>query len=140
MADDVVDKIEHDHREVEELFSEFEASRDRALALKICDELELHTEAEEEEVYPVLAEEAGEEEQIDEAEEEHEEARELIEQIRASRSDEELVSLVSRLKAAVEHHVQEEESDVLPRARDELPPEELEELGERFEAAKEAQQ
>jgi len=138
MPDDVVDKIEHDHREVEQLFSEFERSGDRSIALKICDELELHTAAEEAEVYPVLAEEAREEDAVDEAEEEHEEARELIEQIRAASDDDELKTLVGRLKDAVEHHVDEEEADILPRAREELPAEELEDLGARFEAAKES--
>jgi len=138
MPDDVVDKIEHDHREVEQLFSEFERSGDRSIALKICDELELHTAAEEAEVYPVLAEEAREEDAVDEAEEEHEEARELIEQIRAASDDDELKTLVGRLKDAVEHHVEEEEADILPRAREELPAEELEDLGARFEAAKES--
>ena len=39
MSDDVVDKIEHDHREVEALFAEFEGSPSRELALEICDEL-----------------------------------------------------------------------------------------------------
>ena len=33
MPDDVVDKIEHDHREVEELFAEFDASHDRSIAM-----------------------------------------------------------------------------------------------------------
>ena len=52
--EDVVDLIEHDHREVEEMFAEFRQSHDRALAMKICDELEIHTKAEEQEIYPVL--------------------------------------------------------------------------------------
>jgi hypothetical protein len=49
MSDDVVDRIEHDHREVEVLFAEFDSTKDRALALQIGDELEIHTQAEEKE-------------------------------------------------------------------------------------------
>ena len=89
-TENVVDKIEHDHREVEQLFDEFEASRDRAIALKICEELEIHTAAEEMAVYPVIAAEAGEEAEIEDAEEEHDEARDLIARIRQSDTDDEL--------------------------------------------------
>jgi hemerythrin superfamily protein len=138
-SDDVIDKIEHDHREVEQLFAEFESSGDRTLALKICEELEVHTMAEETAVYPVIAAEAGEEAEIEDAEQEHDEARELIDRIRQSDNDEELKDLVGQLKTAVEHHVHEEETDILPKARYELPDSELEELGERFDEAKESQ-
>src|SRR2546423_7961623 len=44
---DVVELIEHDHREVEQLFADFESSKDAALAIKICDELTKHTFREE---------------------------------------------------------------------------------------------
>ncbi len=136
-TDDVIDKIEHDHREVEQLFDEFESSGDRAVVLKICEELEIHTAAEESAVYPVLAQEAGEEAEIGDAEEEHDEARQLIDRIRQSDGKDELKDLVAQLKTAVEHHVHEEETDILPKARNELPEGELEDLGERFEQAKE---
>ena len=55
---DVVDLIEHDHREVEQLFAEFTSSKDPTVAEKICDELDEHTAAEEAVVYPVLVGEA----------------------------------------------------------------------------------
>ena len=139
-TDDVVDKIEHDHREVEQLFEEFESSGDRAVALKICEELEIHTAAEESAVYPVIAAEAGEEAEIADAEEEHDEARDLIDRIRRSDSDDELRTLVDQLKTAIEAHVHEEETDILPKARNEIPESELEELGDRFDEAKESQQ
>ena len=138
-TEDVVDKIEHDHREVEQLFDEFEASRYRAIASKICEELEIHTAAEEMAVYPVIAAEAGEEAEIEDAEEEHDEARDLIARIRQSDSDEALAELVGQLKTAVADHVHEEETDILPKARHEMPKSELEELGEAFEEAKESQ-
>jgi iron-sulfur cluster repair protein YtfE (RIC family) len=140
MADDVVDRIEHDHREVEELFAEFNASGDRSIALRVCEELEIHTVAEESEVYPVLAEEANEGEEIGEAEHEHEEAQRLIDQIRETSDHSTLRALMRELQQAVQHHVEEEETEILPKAREELPAEELEELGERFEEAKEEQQ
>lgn len=137
MPDDVVDKIEHDHREVEQLFQKFRSSGDRAVALRVCDELEIHTIAEEERVYPVLSDEAGEGDQIAEAEDEHEEARQLIVRIRETKDETALRALMTELETAVQHHVKEEETEVLPKAREELPSEELQELGEEFEEAKE---
>jgi iron-sulfur cluster repair protein YtfE (RIC family) len=137
MPDDVVDKIEHDHREVEQLFQEFRSSGDRAVALRVCDELEIHTIAEEERVYPVLPDGAGEGDQIAEAEDEHEEARQLIERIRETKDETALRALMTELETAVQHHVKEEETEVLPKVREELPSEELQELGEEFEEAKE---
>jgi hemerythrin superfamily protein len=137
MADDVVAKIEHDHREVEELFTEFERSRDRALALKICDELEIHTAAEEAEVYPVIAE-AVDDAMVDHAEDEHQEAKRLIAQIRATADPDKTYELMGQLKEAIQEHVQEEETEMLPKAQDELSGEDLKNLGDRFEEAKDA--
>jgi hemerythrin-like domain-containing protein len=137
MSDDVVDRIEHDHREVEELFTEFDSTNDRAIALKICDELEIHARAEEKEVYPVIREELSMgPEEIDEAVHEHDHAEDLIAQVRSAQGQE-IVGLMAELRQAIEQHVMEEESEMLPHARAELPEQELEELGERFEDAKE---
>jgi hypothetical protein len=47
-----------------------------------------------------------------------------------------LTELMGELEQAIRHHVHEEESEMLPKARRELPAEELSELGEKFEAAK----
>jgi|SRR3954451_11743420 len=135
MADDVVEKIEHDHREVEDLFAEFESSRDRAIALRICDELEIHTAAEEAEVYPVIAE-AIDDEMVEHAEDEHSEAKHLIAQIRGTMDPEQLYERVGELKEAVQEHVEEEETDMLPKAREELSSDELQELGDKFDEAK----
>jgi hemerythrin superfamily protein len=136
---DVVDLIEHDHREVEQLFSEFESTGDRNVAIKICDELTKHTAGEEKAVYPVVEEEvSGGKKLADEAEHEHAEARQLIGRVRNTTDPEHLSGLMTELKQAVQHHVQEEETEMLPKARQELPAEELGELGEKFEAAKNA--
>lgn len=136
---DVVDRIEHDHREVEQMFAEFKASPSKAKALEICDELDKHTKAEDTAVYPVLADElSNEEDKVEEAEEEHKEARQLIGRIRNTEDEGHLVDLMHQLEQAIQHHVHEEETEMLPKARRELPVDELEQLGEQFEAAKES--
>jgi hemerythrin-like domain-containing protein len=135
---DVVDLIEHDHREVEQMFAQFKASPDKAKAMEICDELDKHTRAEDQAVYPVFEEELqGAKDKVHEAEDEHKEARQLIGRIRNTDDVAHLTELMNELEQAIQHHVQEEETEMLPKARNELPAEELGELGERFEEAKE---
>jgi iron-sulfur cluster repair protein YtfE (RIC family) len=134
---DVVDKIERDHRAVEELFAQFKSSSERSTAEKICDELEQHTQAEEHAVYPVMKAELRQgDEEITEAEHEHAEAKQLIGKIRATGDDATLKTLMTELEAAIQHHVHEEETEILSQARQELPGDELEDLGVKFEEAK----
>lgn len=112
----VLDLLNHDHREVEGLFARFESAHDHRIALQICQELTIHTQVEEEIVYPVL-------ERLDrrleqEAEAEHDEAKQLIARIEAMAADDpQLAPTVMRLKAAVQHHVDEEESEAWPKMR-----------------------
>jgi hemerythrin superfamily protein len=134
---DVVEQIKHDHREVEKLFARFEQTQDRAIAIRICDELTAHTHAEDEAVYPVLEDELSDGEKLmDEAEDEHKEARQLIGQVRNTSDPDHLSELMTKLKKAIEHHVEEEESEILPKARKEIDSQELDQLGEAFDAAK----
>jgi iron-sulfur cluster repair protein YtfE (RIC family) len=121
------------------LFSEFESSKDGAVATKICDELTKHTFGEERAVYPVVAEKLIDGKKLaSEAEDEHKEARQLIGRVRNTTDDEHLAELMTELKQAIQHHVQEEETEMLPKARREISADELDEMGKRFEAAKEA--
>ena len=112
----VLDLLNHDHREVEQLFTQFESTQDVDIALQICQELTVHSQVEEELVYPVLA-------SIDaplehEAEQEHAEAKQLIARIEAMASgDPDLVPTVMKLKGAITHHVDEEESEAWPKMR-----------------------
>ena len=136
---DVVDRIEHDHREVEAMFSEFKDSPVKTKAIEICDELDKHTKAEDTAVYPVFGEElSNEKDKIREAGDEHQEARQLIGRIRNTDDVAHLTELMNELEHAIQHHVDEEETEMLPKARRELPAQELNDLGSKFEAAKEA--
>ena len=51
---DVTELIEHDHREVEGLFAQFKSDRSKGTALKLCDELDAHADAEEKVFYPAV--------------------------------------------------------------------------------------
>ena len=131
----VIKLIEQDHREVEELFSQFEQSGDKSIAMKICAELDAHAEAEEKAFYPIVREEVDAS-LVKEAEEEHGEARQLIGRIKQTSDPEHLTELVAELKKDVQHHVQEEESEMLPKARESLGESRLSEIGRQFQDAK----
>jgi hemerythrin superfamily protein len=134
---DVTELIETDHREVEALFAQFKSSKDPKVAEKICDELDAHAAAEEQAVYPRFEEEVpGTEKLVKEGEKEHGEARQLIGRIKNTSDPQHLAELVGELEQAVQHHVKEEETEMLPKARQELDSGRLEALGADFEAAK----
>src|SRR5688500_20380541 len=99
--------LKQDHRTVEQLFEQFQQTRDFTVALQICTELTVHSQLEEELAYPVLEDVDSELERH--AEEEHAEAKQLIAKIEsAGRTTDEVVQWVTKLKDAVLHHVEEE--------------------------------
>jgi hemerythrin superfamily protein len=123
MPEDVVDLIMQDHREVERLFAlmQSEPAQRPMLVPVVTSLLVAHSRAEEAEVYPVAREEAGETEEVAHSQEEHAQAEEILERLKAAdHSSAEFDRLLEELMEAVAHHVEEEESKVLPGMRDRL--------------------
>jgi hemerythrin-like domain-containing protein len=122
---DAVSLLTSDHAEVKQMFEEYRqlvhdnADDDRRaeLAGEICSALTVHAEIEEDIFYPVLRERLEANLALDQAEVEHAIARDLIEQIEAMEPDDALFDArVLVLAEYVEHHVQEEESEIFPQA------------------------
>src|SRR5688572_14666109 len=85
--------LKADHRKVEELFEQFEKSREenrkRGLVREICTELMVHTLLEEEIFYPACTNQVKDEDLVEEAYVEHDGAKVLIaELLQGSPSDE----------------------------------------------------
>ena len=136
---DVTKLIETDHREVEGLFAKFKRDGAKETALQICDELDAHAGAEEAVFYPVVRSDVPDGAKLaDEGKDEHGEARQLIGRIKNTEDDAHLAELVTELEQAVSHHVSEEESEMLPKSRQALSAERLDELGTAFQSAKNA--
>jgi hemerythrin superfamily protein len=134
---DVIELIESDHREVESLFAQFTQAGSKQLAMQICEELDAHASAEEQVFYPVVRDEVPEGRNLaDEGEEEHGKARQLIGRIKNTADESHLAELVNELEQAVSHHVQEEESEMLPKTRAALDDGRRSDLGNEFQAAK----
>ena len=111
---DAIALLKQDHREVEDLFAQFEkASGDgskQKLAEQICLELSVHAKIEEEIFYPAC-EGKVEDDLLKEAFVEHDGAKVLITEIIAGgpQADDFYDAKVKVLQEEIEHHVQEEE-------------------------------
>lgn len=111
-----------DHAEVEAMFLQRETERDShvksVLATKICTALTVHAQVEEEIFYPEAGRALEDDDQINEAVEEHGEMKEkivkIIEGMAAERSIDRQVKELMRI---VEHHVEDEESEMFPDLR-----------------------
>jgi hemerythrin superfamily protein len=125
---DACDLLDADHVAVKHLFVDYarlafaapaETAAERlALAQKICGELTVHAQIEEEIFYPALRQATDAGALLDEAEAEHQEAKDLIARIEAlGAADAAMDELVSQLARAIEHHVKEERCYLFPKAR-----------------------
>jgi hemerythrin superfamily protein len=124
--EDAIDLLDADHKMVKKLFIDFNALGDdgapdeaRAqLAKKICAEITVHAQIEEEIFYPAVREAIADDELMDEALEEHQEAKELIASIEKMKpGDKKLDATVKQLAQAIDHHVMEEREQIFLKAR-----------------------
>jgi hemerythrin-like domain-containing protein len=134
------DLLKADHRKVEELFSQLESAsgaRKMSVFNQIKTELELHTQIEEKIFYPALEQPEETHDLALEAYEEHAMVKKLLSELsRARTANEEWEAKAKVLQENVEHHVEEEENELFPKADQALSDEELDELGQRMEAEK----
>ena len=125
---DPVQMLKDDHQKVKQLFQQFKQTNDQnqqqQIADQVLNELDVHASLEEEIFYPALRQKAGGGEyrqMLEEAYQEHAQAKTLIQQLRGMQaSDPQFATLMQQLQQDVEHHVQEEETEMLPKAEQEL--------------------
>ena len=132
---DVVDLIMQDHREVERLFEELknDPAKRPGLVPVLTTLLFAHSRAEESDVYPAAADEAGASDDVEHSQEEHVEADELLAQLAdADPTSDAFDQILTKVIDAVTHHVEEEESSVLPAMKEKLSEARRAELGEAF--------
>jgi len=122
---DAIALLTKQHKEVADMFDEFENMSDRAttskkkLVEKICEQLIMHTAIEEEIFYPAVREASKEtEDMVDEAVVEHASAKDLIAQLQEADPGDDLYDAkVKVLGEQIEHHVEEEEEEMFPKVR-----------------------
>lgn len=120
---DAIKLLKDDHKEVKTWFDQYEDLEDeaekQALADKICLALTVHAQIEEEIFYPATREAIDDDDLLDEAEVEHASAKQLIAEIRAMKAGDRLFDAkVTVLGEYIDHHVEEEESEMFPESRD----------------------
>jgi hemerythrin superfamily protein len=146
----VIELLKKDHETVSKLFKSFEAAKEdedagsrQQIARQICQELAAHATVEEELFYPAVdakatAEDEKAEDLVKEADEEHRVVKALVAEVESmDESEDHFNAKMKVLKDVVEHHVEEEEGDLMPKAKKLLTSDELEEIGARVEDRKE---
>jgi hemerythrin superfamily protein len=135
VAQDVIDLIMQDHREMERMFEKLKsdpASR-AGLVPVLTTLLTAHSRAEESEVYPAVRTEAGAADDVEHSQEEHLLADRLLAELaRTDPGTDAFDSKLTELIDAVSHHVEEEEQTVLPDMRTGLSEARRHELGAAF--------
>ena len=154
---DVIDLVKKDHDRVEELFLRFRGGggltglvrratgsvppRQRRSALAgVCRELEVHARVEEEILYPAIRETGDAElgRMLQDAYREHARVKEQLASLRERPEGEDLDARVGALEECVQHHVGEEENDMLPRVAELIDEAKRADLGRRMQAQKRA--
>jgi len=132
--------LKADHDRVQKLFKEFEAAGERAyekkrgIAEEVFTELEIHTKLEEEIFYPAVQARADKEgeELLAESLQEHHVVDVLMGEMRKlNPGNDEYQAKFQVLMENVEHHIEEEEQEMMPEAKEALG-DALAELGERM--------
>ena len=111
-----------DHKLVGGLFDEYEktrsASRKKTLVSKICTELGVHAQVEEEIFYPAVKAALKDHELVPEASVEHATLKDLIAQVEGVEPDGEMFDAKIKVMGEyVKHHVKEEQNEMFPKAK-----------------------
>lgn len=135
------DTLHKDHEKVSNLISSAMETDDEddkiALSQRIALEIEMHSKAEEETVYPMLKKQSEAKQVEMESEHEHEEIRDRLQELLAiGEPDGKWDESLQGLKEAVDHHVAEEESVVFDKLRELFTEDELERVRDAFLEAK----
>ena len=138
---DAIQLLTSDHAEVEQMFIQIETlpqteARDQ-LVEDIIRELSIHAAIEEQVLYPAMRDALPDGEKlVEEAIEEHQQVKETLAAIERADTPTERDPLLVQLIGNVRHHVDEEETDLLPKLKAAIGSEELRDMGAKLAAAK----
>ena len=111
-----------DHQLVSKLFEEYEGTHSTGkkaqIVSRICTELSVHAQVEEEIFYPAVKAALNDKELVPEATVEHATLKDLIAQVEGIEPDGEMFDAkVKVLSEYVKHHVKEEQNQIFPKAK-----------------------
>jgi iron-sulfur cluster repair protein YtfE (RIC family) len=138
--------LKADHEKVAGIFEKLEPTTERGvktredLFAQLKTELDIHAHIEETILYPALKKADQTHDLVLEAYEEHHVIKQLLAELDdLSKDEEEWGAKLKVLQENVEHHVEEEEGELFPKAQKVLSADEVEALGDRLEQAKRQQ-
>lgn len=140
--EDVVDILTADHREMTELLARATQTQDveqrRDLVETAIAEVMRHAVAEEMYVYPVMEKHLPNgKEEVEHDKQEHDEIVQVMKKLEeADAADPAFMGLVQELDKQLRHHADDEESDQFPKLRANLSGEQLLEMGDKVQKAK----
>jgi iron-sulfur cluster repair protein YtfE (RIC family) len=150
MIMNAVELLKEDHREALELLERLENMEEELdadeegvevlpndLFTQLKNALTLHTQVEEQVFYPAMREFDETRDQISEAIEEHEAVDQILEEMtEMSPEDDEFQDKLEELRENLEHHIEEEEDELFPKAEELCEPKRLDEMGRQIQKLK----
>jgi iron-sulfur cluster repair protein YtfE (RIC family) len=133
VAQNAIDVLMQEHREAEQLLTQLQGTQgsDMAMLEKTAQELRIHMKIEEEILYPFIRQNIPNgQELMAEAEQEHTEAREALEKTEQAAGTPQFEQALTKLTEGVQHHVQEEETEVFPKLQENVDQAKLEKFGQ----------
>ena len=142
-ASDAIALLEADHRRLEDLFEQGEATTTRAVKKRrellktLTRELDAHEAIEEKILYPALKQHPAAKDIVLEGFEEHHVADLIVKELeQVAPDDEQWAAKFKVLKENIEHHIQEEEGEMFRSARGIFSRDELRAMGARMQKLK----
>jgi len=123
-----IELIKSDHRKVEQLYQRYQSAngqtqQKQSTIQEVCRELTIHAKLEEEIFYPAVERRLGKDgaDLVKEALKEHHEMKRAISELQASNFTGPVCEQAfQEMMSGVQHHVKEEETEMLPKAQQQL--------------------
>ncbi|HJQ71305.1 MAG TPA: hemerythrin domain-containing protein [Blastocatellia bacterium] len=138
-----IELLKQDHQEAAGMMDELETAdkgsmnTTREMFKQLKDALTLHTQIEEQVFYPALEQHEETRDMVGEAHSEHDEVKEMLAEMSTmSPGSDEFMDKLTELRDSVEHHVEEEENEMFPKAEQVLGQSRLQEMGRQMEQMK----
>ena len=144
MAMDALALLKKDHVLVKDLLRKMDEEEDtdqlKSMFEQLVDELGIHERIEEEIFYPALQKLPKAREDVLESFEEHHLVDEIVTEMDVETNDEKWKAKFTVMKENIEHHIEDEEEKLFPKAEELLGEKKLGELGAQMADLKEAEQ
>lgn len=133
-----VDFLKQQHQEVKQLFEQFKSSTSegedaQGIVRQLCDNLVIHDKLEHDILYPALLKHEETKDIVLEGLEEHHLMKIVLKQLASlDATDESYKAKVTVLQEVVQHHIEEEESEMFNQAKKVLGEESLTRMGEQM--------